>query len=90
MNIKHTYESEIEKPFENDEWRSVSDLEKKKREHKRYAVHSSENLKRISIHLSEKDLINLKAKSLEEGIPYQAMVSGIIHKFLTGKLKTTA
>jgi predicted DNA binding CopG/RHH family protein len=33
---------------------------------------------------------SFKAKSLEEGIPYQMMVSGIIHKFLTGKMKISA
>lgn len=87
---KDKYESEIEKSFENGEWHSISDLEKKKRDNKRYALYTSAMNKRISVHLSEKDLNSLKARSLEEGIPYQTMVSGIIHKYLNGKVKIGA
>jgi len=29
----------------------------------------------------------LKAKALEEGLPYQTFVTSILHKFITGKLK---
>jgi predicted DNA binding CopG/RHH family protein len=87
---KDKYESDIEKSFENGEWQSIPAVDKKKRDYKRYALNTSENTKRIFIQISEKDLISLKAKSLEEGIPYQMMVSGIIHKFLTGKMKISA
>jgi predicted DNA binding CopG/RHH family protein len=87
---KDKYESDIEKSFENGEWRSINDLEKRKRDYKRYALNTSARNKRISVQLSEKDLNSLKAKSLEEGIPFQVMVSGIIHKFLNGKIKIGA
>ena len=43
--------------------------------------------KRINIRLTEKDLSNLKAKSLEEGMPYQTLVASIIHKYVSGKFK---
>jgi predicted DNA binding CopG/RHH family protein len=34
----------------------------------------------INIRLSERDLYKLKAKAMEEGIPYQTLASSILHK----------
>ena len=42
--------------------------------------------KSVSMRLSEDDFLRAKAKSLEEGIPYQVLLSSIIHKWLHGKL----
>ncbi len=80
-------EKELLKSYENDEWTSVKDLKKKKTENQRYARNTAAKNKRINIRLSEKDLANLKAKSLEEGMPYQTLVGSIIHKYIYGKFK---
>jgi predicted DNA binding CopG/RHH family protein len=45
---------------------------------------------RINIRLSEVDLLRLKRKAAEEGLPYQSLVSSIIHKFVTGRLMSRA
>ncbi len=34
----------------------------------------------INIRLSERDLYKLKAKAIEEGIPYQTLASSLLHK----------
>jgi predicted DNA binding CopG/RHH family protein len=39
----------------------------------------------MNIRISERDLKNLKKKALEEGIPYQTMVSMVLHKYLAGR-----
>ena len=45
------------------------------------AARSSLNKTRnINIRLSERDLHRLKAKAIEEGIPYQTLASSILHK----------
>lgn len=80
-------EKELLESYEKDEWKSIKDFEKKKLESQRYAVNTSAKNKRINISLSEKDLTNLKAKSLEEGMPYQTLVASIIHKYISGKFK---
>ena len=36
--------------------------------------------KQINMRLTESDYILVKAKALEEGIPYQVLLAGIIHK----------
>ncbi len=80
-------EKKLLNSYEKGEWKSIKDFEKKKLEHQSYARNTAAKNKRINIRLTEKDLANLKAKSLEEGIPYQTLVASIIHKYISGKFK---
>ena len=80
-------EKELLKSYEKGEWKSIKDFEKKKLEYQRYARNTAAKNKRINIRLTERDLANLKAKSLEEGMPYQTLVASIIHKYVSGKFK---
>ena len=43
--------------------------------------------KRINIRLSNRDLIAVQSRASEEGIPYQTLVSSIIHRYLSGSLR---
>jgi predicted DNA binding CopG/RHH family protein len=79
-------EQELMESIENEEWVSVNNLDaeiKKAREIARATFIKSE---RMNIRISPKDLNGLKVKALEEGIPYQTLVSSIIHKYLSGRL----
>ncbi len=80
-------EKELLTSYEDGEWKSVKDFNDKKSEYQKIAKNTSLKNRRINIRLSEKDLSNLKAKSLEEGIPYQTLVASIIHKYISGKFK---
>ena len=40
----------------------------------------------MNIRLSPNDLKRLKVKAMEEGMPYQTLVSSVIHKYVTGRL----
>ena len=46
--------------------------------------------KRINIRLSNRDLIAVQSRASEEGIPYQTLVSSIIHKYVSGSLRDIA
>jgi hypothetical protein len=35
----------------------------------------------------EQDLDALQKKALEEGVPYQTLISSLIHKFVSGRLR---
>ena len=39
----------------------------------------------ISIRLTSPDLESIKAKAIEEGLPYQTLISSIIHQYANGK-----
>jgi len=41
---------------------------------------------RMNIHISPKDLNGLKVRAMEEGMPYQTLVSSVIHKYISGRL----
>ena len=43
--------------------------------------------KRINIRLSSHDLEGIQRKAAPKGIPYQAMISGLIHQFVEGELR---
>jgi predicted DNA binding CopG/RHH family protein len=78
-------EIELAKSLENEEW--ISDLTKKqKKQYEEYARYSMGKRKRINIRMSERDLKKIQAKAIEEGIPYQSLISMLIHKYNEGKL----
>ncbi|MDY6825211.1 MAG: antitoxin [Thermodesulfobacteriota bacterium] len=86
MDELNNYEKEILDSYENDEWESIKNLEQKKKEYAQIAKNTFLKNKRINIRISEKDFIDIKTKSLEEGVPYQTLISSIIHKYVSGKL----
>ncbi|MEK6680445.1 MAG: antitoxin [Nitrospirota bacterium] len=78
-------ERKLAKSLENEEW--VADLTKKeKKQYEGYASYSLNKQKRINIRMTERDLKKIRAKAVEEGIPYQSLISMLIHKFNEGKL----
>ncbi len=42
--------------------------------------------KRITIRLYEHDLVGIQKKALERGIPYQTLISSLIHRYVEGDL----
>ena len=79
-------EKEILDSFEKGEWKSAKKLEEKKEIYSNIASNTFLKNKRINIRLSEKDIAELKAKSLEEGIPYQTLIASVLHKYVNGRL----
>jgi predicted DNA binding CopG/RHH family protein len=78
-------EMKLAKLLENEEW--ISDLTKKeKKQYEEYARYSLSKRKRINIRMSELDLKKIQAKAIEEGIPYQSLISMLIHKYNEGKI----
>ena len=49
-------------------------------------INFANKTRNINIRISEYDLEKVKQRSADEGIPYQTLVSSVIHKYVTGKL----
>jgi predicted DNA binding CopG/RHH family protein len=79
-------EKEILDSFEKDEWMPVTNLTKRKKELMAYARNTLRKDKRLNIRISERDLLELQKRAVNEGLPYQTYVSSIIHKFINGNL----
>jgi len=43
--------------------------------------------KPITVRLNQEDIHQLKVMALEQGIPYQTLLSSIVHRFAKGRLK---
>ncbi len=41
----------------------------------------------ITIRLYDHDLIGIQKKAMEMGMPYQTLISGLIHRYVEGELK---
>ena len=69
---------------ENEEWVPVGEIDERKRFWKDAARNTIEGKRqRISISIPERDLARLKAKALEEGMPYQTLINSILHKYVS-------
>lgn len=90
MNKKKYYfdkdEKEIMESYDSGEWESAGD--EKKEELREAAKNSMLKNKRINIRLTEKDYHDIQVKAMEEGVPYQTLISSIIHKYNKGELKS--
>ena len=42
--------------------------------------------RRINIRLSEHDLAGIQREAVSRGLPYQSLISGLIHQFIEGDL----
>lgn len=72
--------------YERGEWKSVANLKVEKAKAQSYASATLKKNKRVNIRISEKDLYQLQMKALEEGVPYQTLMSSVLHKFVSGRL----
>lgn len=86
MDYTDKEEKEIVESYEKDEW--VSSGKKKRKVIAEAAKQHSLKNKRINIRLTEKDYRDIQVKAIEEGIPYQTLISSIIHKYNKDELKT--
>ena len=46
--------------------------------------------KRVNIRLSSVDLLDIQAKALAEGMPYQTLIASVLHKYVAGRLAEKA
>ena len=77
-------EQEILDTFNKGEWVSKGEnLDK----YKEAAKQTFAKTHRINFRVSEKNFRGIQVKARKEGLPYQTLVSSIIHKYLSGQLK---
>jgi predicted DNA binding CopG/RHH family protein len=81
-----TEELELINSVEAGEWSSVSDLASMKEKLMKAASETALKDYRINVRISKRDVEALKTKALEEGIPYQTLVTSILHKYVTGRI----
>ncbi len=86
MNQPDADEKELLESYERDEWQTIPNLKSESDRYREYARATFKKDKRVNIRISEKDLVAIQKKALEEGIPYQTLISSILHKYVSGRL----
>ena len=86
MNKLDSEEKEILEAFESGQLKRVKGAAEKIAKHQKYAEATFKKDARINIRLSSRDLRALQARAVKEGIPYQTLVSSVLHKFVDGQL----
>lgn len=79
-------EKDLMASIEQEEWDPVKNM---KQENEKAIIAARNTLKkdkRINLRLSQKDYHQIQVKAIEEGIPYQTLISSVIHKYLNGSL----
>jgi len=72
--------------YEKNEWKSVKNKGAEISRYQQIAKNTFKKDSRINIRMSSKDIHALQLKALEEGIPYQTLISSVLHKYVSGKL----
>jgi predicted DNA binding CopG/RHH family protein len=85
MNELDNEEQELLASFEAGEWQTAKTPERLL-ELQSYAEATITKDRRITLRVSSMDLEGIQTRAIEEGIPYQTLISSILHKYVTGRL----
>ena len=86
MKKLDAFEKEILDAYEKGELRSTSPSKAKLAKFKAAATATFLKEKRVNIRLSTPDLMDIQARALEEGMPYQTLIASVLHKYVSGRL----
>lgn len=85
--ILNKEEKQILNDFEKDQFVSVVDLGISKTKYIEYAKNSLNKNKNVNLRLAEKDLQKIKIKASQSGLPYQTLLSALIHQYADDAVK---
>ncbi|MCC6545065.1 MAG: antitoxin [Nitrospirae bacterium] len=84
--ILNEEEKDILESYERGEWMPIKNPKAEIKKLRQYARNTLQKDKRINIRMSSKDLDQVQVIAVQEGIPYQTLISSIIHKYVAGYL----
>lgn len=85
MSKLDPYEQEVLEAYESGKLKSIAskaELARMRAAARATAIKD----KRVNIRLSSADLLDIQAKALAEGMPYQTLIASVLHKYVAGKL----
>jgi predicted DNA binding CopG/RHH family protein len=81
-------EKEILEAYESGKMKLTRPSEKEIQAIKAAAESTFKKDKRITIRLYDHDYKGIQKKAMQMGVPYQTLISGIIHRYVEGDLKS--
>ena len=80
-------EKRLRQAVERGEWKSAGVARRERTRYARVAKATFRKDQRLNIRLSSKDLEAIQKRALVEGLSYQALISSLLHKYASGRLK---
>ncbi len=79
-------ELELLDSIESQGLKSIPDVEAEKERYKKIFSENATKRKQVNLRLLERDLHKIRTKALVQGIPYQTLISSIVHQYVNGEL----
>jgi len=91
--VKKDYNLDVEErkildSFNRGEWISKEENLEKYKEAAKQTLQTFKKTHSINFRMSEKDFRSMQMKAIEEGMSYQTLLSSVVHKYLTGQMKS--
>jgi len=67
-------------------WNPLKSFKAEVKKHQEYARKTLKKNKRVNIRISSIDLEEIQALAVENGIPYQTLMTSILHRYVHGSL----
>ncbi|MDO8497657.1 MAG: antitoxin [bacterium] len=80
------YEKQLIEDLENDQFQPIQNEKKEMKRYQSYFKAMPKKDKRISIRVAQQDLLEIQKKATDSGIPYQTLVSAILHQYAKGNI----
>ena len=79
-------EREILEAFERGDLVSMPGAEGEMEAARQAAKNTFNKTRRVNLRMTDRDFLLAHARAREEGMPYQTLLSSVIHKYLSGRL----
>lgn len=79
-------EKDILESVEKGEWKSIPSFRRDATRYREAARATLRKDKRVNIRMAERDLVYFQKTAVHEGLPYQTLISSVLHKYINGRL----
>lgn len=80
-------EQNLLRDFEKGKFKSIANTKKEIARFKGCVRQTLNKARNINIRISDKDLQKIKSQAIEKGIPYQTLISSLLHQYSSGRIK---
>ena len=80
-------EKNILESVERGEWKRIPNFKTEAKRYRDVARATLRKDKRVNIRMTERDLVRFQKKAVDEGLPYQTLISSVLHKYINGRLE---
>ncbi len=72
--------------IEEGRWEIVRPTQGELQRYAEIARNTLRKSKRVNIRISEADLSEIKSRAAQEGMPYQTLITSLLHKYISGRM----